>query len=311
MNLKHLVDAVLLADTKKLARQEREIMSQVLHYMCEIDRRKLFADLGFSSMFAYATTELKYSPDQAQRRISACRMLAELPQIEQKLDDGSLNLTVLGMANSFFKENNCGTEEKQNLLAQIEGKSKKEVEIILAPELPPAPVNGTTHKYSKTQTKVTLILDDAVVEKLKELQALFSHTKKRNLPELLDFLCTNELAKQTKASATVRTTHTPTTQTPATQTPATQTPTTQTPTTQIPTTQTFAKRASRAIPASIKKEVRTLAKGKCQHPLCHSRNFLQIHHIIPYAEGGLHTSENLKLLCQAHHARGHLGFVPK
>jgi len=265
MDLRHVVDGVLLEDTKKLAVREREIMSQVLHHLREIDRRKLYADLGFSSMFAYCTDELKYSPDQAQRRISACRMLSELPQIEKKLDDGSLNLTVLGMANTFFREHRLGLKDKQLLLEKIEGKSKKEVEVLLAPELSPALVSGTARRYSKTQTKVTLILDDAVVEKLKELQALLSHTKRRELPELIDFLCTRELEKR-KGSA---------------------------------------RAAARGIPACVRKAVWAKAQGRCQHPECSSKHFLQIHHVRAFSEGGTHAIENLKLLCHAHHARGH------
>ena len=33
MDLRHLVDGVLLQDTKKLAGREREIMSEVLHHL--------------------------------------------------------------------------------------------------------------------------------------------------------------------------------------------------------------------------------------------------------------------------------------
>ncbi|HAZ13153.1 MAG TPA: hypothetical protein DCY86_10230 [Bdellovibrionales bacterium] len=32
---------------------------------------------------------------------------------------------------------------------------------------------------------------------------------------------------------------------------------------------------------------------------------MQIHHRVPYAQGGTHTMENLRLLCHAHHAWGH------
>ena len=128
MDLRHIAGEVLLQDTKKLARREREIISQVLHHLREVDRRKLYAELGFSSLFSYCTDELKYSPDQAQRRICTCRMLAALPEIEKKLDDGSLNLTILGMANSYFKENNLDTNDKREVLDQISNKPKREVE---------------------------------------------------------------------------------------------------------------------------------------------------------------------------------------
>lgn len=282
MNLKHLVDKVLLQDTKNMAAREREIMSKVLHHLREIDRRKLYAELGFPSMFTYCTEELKYSPDQAQRRICASRMMAVLPEIEKKLDDGSLNLTILGMANSYFNENNLDTADKKEVLDQISNKSKREVEKMFAPEIPHAPVNEAERKVSKTKTKITLILDDTVVEKLRELQGLLSHSKKRALPELIDFLCTQELKKRNRPAAASKV---------------------KSKTKEIVKIGT--KAIGRTIPASIKKEVWLKAEGKCQHPLCKSKYFLQIHHLVPYSEGGLHTTQNLRLLCHAHHARTH------
>ncbi|HAZ13397.1 MAG: hypothetical protein A2X86_14765 [Bdellovibrionales bacterium GWA2_49_15] len=127
MDLRHVVDQVLINDTKVLVEREREIMSKVLHYLREVDRRKLYADIGYSSMFAYCTDELRYSPDQAGRRISACRMLATLPEIEEKLDRGELNLTVLGLAKSYFKENNLTLAQQRELLDEITNKPKREV----------------------------------------------------------------------------------------------------------------------------------------------------------------------------------------
>jgi hypothetical protein len=278
MDLRHLIDRVLLQDTKKLTGREREIMSEVLHHLREIERRKLFADLGYSSMFAYCTQELKYSPDQAQRRICASRLLATLPEIEKKLDDGSLNLAILGMANSFFNQKNLDMDEKWEVLEQISNKSKRDVEKMLAPDSLHAPGNEAERKISKTQTKVTLILQDSVVEKLKALQALLSHTKKHDLPELIDFLASKELAKREKSAATNR----------------------------VPKSKPQGTAVvGRTIPSAVKKELWSKAKGQCQHPLCSSKHFLQIHHVIPYSEGGAHIIENLKLLCHAHHSREH------
>ncbi|MBI2519577.1 MAG: HNH endonuclease [Bdellovibrio sp.] len=277
MDLRHVVDHVLLNDTKVLVEREREIMSKVLHHLREVDHRKLYADLGYSSMFAYCTEELKYSPDQAWRRISACRMLTTLPEIEAKLDRGELNLTVLGMAKSYFKENDLSLIEQRQVLDEIANKSKRDVEKILAADSIPAPAHASERKVSRTQTKVSLVLDDAVVEKLKELQALLSHTKKRELPELIDFLCTQELEKRKKYFATIKSS----------------------------ASAQAKKRPTRAIPAAIKKALWVRAQARCQHPGCHSRHFLQIHHRIPYSQGGSHALENLRLLCHAHHARGH------
>ena len=53
MNLKHLTDKALLADIKKLAAEERSISVKVLHHLREIERRRLFSDLGYGSLYDY------------------------------------------------------------------------------------------------------------------------------------------------------------------------------------------------------------------------------------------------------------------
>ncbi len=291
MELRHLVDEVLLHDTKTLVGHEREIMSHVLHHLREIERRKLYADLGHSSMFAYCTIDLKYSSDQAQRRICASRLLAVLPEIEKSLDDGSLNLTTLGMANNYFNQHHLLLEDQKNVLEIIANKSKRQVEKILARDTSHAPDSASLRCYSKTQTKVTLVLNDTVVARLKELQALFSHSKKRELPELIDFLCTQELERRKKSANKLPTIKVPNKNSAKIATASGP---------RIP-----ALAASRKIPAAIKKQVWARAQGKCQYPKCSSQHFLQIHHRTPYALGGTHTAANLKLLCHAHHAREH------
>ncbi|MBX9766475.1 MAG: hypothetical protein K2X47_04310, partial [Bdellovibrionales bacterium] len=67
MYLKSLKDEVLLANIKKLVAQEREILTSVLHHLREVERRRLFSSLGFSSLYSYAVGALGYSEDQAYR----------------------------------------------------------------------------------------------------------------------------------------------------------------------------------------------------------------------------------------------------
>src|SRR4051794_9171041 len=117
MNLKHLTDQALNDSTKTHAHNEREQMRIVLHHLREVERRRLFSDLKYRSLFEYAVKELKYSHDQAGRRISAMRLLKELPQVEEQMTSGTLTLTNLSMAANFFaqeqKLNNTLTSEQK------------------------------------------------------------------------------------------------------------------------------------------------------------------------------------------------------
>ena len=99
-NLKQISDETLLNETQKLVHQEREILSLVLHHLREIEKRRLYSKQG--SLFEYATKVLKYSEDPAYRRIQAMHLVKEIPQIEEKLEEGTLTLTHLGMAPSLY-----------------------------------------------------------------------------------------------------------------------------------------------------------------------------------------------------------------
>ncbi|MDZ4678563.1 MAG: hypothetical protein SGI74_13780, partial [Oligoflexia bacterium] len=135
INLKSINDDVLLNETRKLVQQEREILSHILHHLREIERRRLFSKLKYSSLFTYALKELGYSEDQAYRRIQAMRLLKELPEIEEKINKGLLNLTHLGMAQSLFKREEkiqraFSKLEKIEVLEKLENTSKLEAEKI-------------------------------------------------------------------------------------------------------------------------------------------------------------------------------------
>ena len=61
---------------------------------------------------------------------------------------------------------------------------------------------------------------------------------------------------------------------------------------------------SRHIPASVKRSVWTRDGGRCafegRQGRCCERGFLEFHHVVPYADGGLATEENIQLRCRAH-----------
>jgi NAD-dependent DNA ligase len=106
-----LTDQVLIEATDRVVAREREVLISVLEHLREMERRRLFSALGYASLWEYATKRLKYSEDQAWRRISAMRMMKELPEIE--------------------KSRTLVREEKTALLEQLENKSKREAEQIM------------------------------------------------------------------------------------------------------------------------------------------------------------------------------------
>jgi hypothetical protein len=62
-----------------------------------------------------------------------------------------------------------------------------------------------------------------------------------------------------------------------------------------------------SIPKPIRRQILRRDGGRCVVPGCRHSTFVDVHHIDPRCEGGLHTPENLIVLCVAHHRAVHRG----
>lgn len=190
MNLQNLLDAELLTGTKAWVEKERTALHAVLHHLYEIERRRLFSSLKYSSLFAYVTEELKYSESEAIRRISAMRLMRELPQIEEKISSGDLSLTNLGLAKQVFSKKAHTKVEKLELIKMLEGKSTREAQKIafsVVPELKRREVDFD-------------VFNDELRAKLLRVRGKLAHKYgDMNLEKLLDVLCDQELEKSPSA----------------------------------------------------------------------------------------------------------------
>ena len=110
MNLRNLTDDQLHESNLQNAKEERELLTKVLHHLRETERRRLFSKYKCGSITEYAIKHMKYSGDQADRRVKAMRLLADVPEIEEKVNSGALNLTNLAFAQRLFpKEKIAGS----------------------------------------------------------------------------------------------------------------------------------------------------------------------------------------------------------
>jgi hypothetical protein len=66
-------------------------------------------------------------------------------------------------------------------------------------------------------------------------------------------------------------------------------------------------RAHQPIPPSVRREVLRRDGGRCIVAGCRHATFLDLHHLIPRAEGGNHDPDTLVTLCSAHHRAQHRG----
>lgn len=276
MNLKSLTDPELLNKTKSLVSEERNLTARILEYLKEIDNRKIFLPMGYSSLHSFCVGYLGYEDHQAYRRISACRLLKDLPEIQDKIESGSLSLTAITQAQTYFRQLNVESKsEKLDVLASLEGKSTRQCEkllIELNPKLIPQAVK--IRDLTKDHVELKLVLPRETVEKLNRIKELKSHTGE-TLVEIIDSLATQFLKSKDPLQKPDK---------PAAQYEAT----------------------SRRIPESTRVQVFKRDQGQCQYrdPLtqksCHSKYKIQIDHRIPYSIRQNHAPENLRLLCRNH-----------
>lgn len=282
MNLKSLTDQSLLESTLQLVQRERELLSDILHHLREIERRRLFSQLGYKSLFDYATKKLGYADDQAMRRISAMRLLGELPELEEKIESGAVSLTNLSMAQTFFRQerknnNELGKAQKLEILSALENKSKREAEGVLtaqssAPEKMP---RDRVRSVGKELAEYRFVSHIGLQTKVDRLKGLLAHSQSSlSMGEIMEIALELAIEKLDPAQKQIRKTTAP-----------------------APDIKRRGSEPRKKLPQKIRREVWRKAESQCQ--CCGSVYALEVDHIQPLALGGTHDLANLRLLCRA------------
>ncbi len=302
MTLAKLKDSDLLAQIKTYVQSERDVLVKILDHLREIERRRLFSDLGYSSLFDYAVKELKYSEGQAVRRIQAMRLLKELPELEPKIASGVLSLSNVQQAHSFFRNiestepNRIVTpKEKLEIFAHLEDKSVRDAQKELLKINPAVALPKEKERViTETSSEVRFLMTDTLKAKLEGVRSLLgAKGTTMTYAELFDVMSdlslqaleSKKFGKKRVAAETVVQEQNEQEQNEQEQT-------------NPPPTQAVKAPLStnaRYIPKSLKHQVWRRDHGKCTN--CQSKRNLNYDHVTPVALGGASTLENLRLLC--------------
>src|SRR5689334_4853662 len=129
-----LSDPDLLARLAVLAGKERETSVELVAHLAELyTRASLYAAHGHGSLFTYCTEVVKLCEDAACNRIAAARACRRFPVILDALASGAVSLATLRMLNPHLTP-----ENHQSVLARASGRSRREIEALVA-ELAPRP----------------------------------------------------------------------------------------------------------------------------------------------------------------------------
>jgi len=322
-DFRYLSDADLVARVGVLAASERSATAEPIVSLAELDARRLYLGAGCSSLFTYCTQVLRLSESAASARITAARTARHHPRILERLIDGSLTLTSVSLLAPVLTEDNSA-----ELLESACHRSKREVEQLVARVRPQAPAPETLRKMpAPVERPVISIAPDVTSEasatrspapapasadsaterraivqplapELFKVQFTLSREGHDNLRRAQDLmrhgvpngslaviferalaLLVEDLEKK-RLAATIHPRHQ-----------------------RLPVTS-----GSRHIPAEVKRVVWKRDEGRCAfvgtHGRCTERGFLEVHHLIPFADGGEATVDNLQLRRRPQPTRG-------
>ncbi len=331
-SVKNVSDRELLRRLAELVKKDRSVEADLLAHLGEVEARHLYLAEGCSSMYDYCTEILHLSEWVAYFRLQTARAARKFPVILARLRRGEINLSgVKILAPQLTKENHVELLDRarhknklaiKELVADLAPKPDAPSVVRKLPEirtpiersrlepplreadaqaatatepepLPPAPpalAPGLAPRYESPEPeplgreryKIQFTASRELRDKLHEAQALLRHQIPRGeLAKIFDRALTL-LVEDVKRKRFAQTSQ------PRQTSPAAK-----------------ADSPSRHIPAAIKRAVYARDGGSCAFVgrngrRCRRRDFLELHHLDPWARSERHTAERIELRCWEH-----------
>jgi hypothetical protein len=320
-----LPDGELLSRLDALAASERRSCAELIAHLAALDERPaLYSAAGYGSVFAYCREALRLSEDAACARIDGARICRRFPTVLERLASGELSLTTARLIGPHLTP-----ENHQEVLRRACGRSRREVEMLVAalaprvdvpstvrrlpaaaPQVATAPPAGATTESATAASPVAVVTTPgpasppprAVVQPTapERYRVQFTigqetHDKLRRLQELLG----PEIPSGDPAAIFDR----------AVTLLLEKVEKAKCGSAAIrPGTDGSGRghdRNTRTIPRWVRREVQRRDGGTCaflsaEGRRCTERHFLEYHHIIPWALGGPATPHNIALRCRRH-----------
>ena len=195
-SIQSLSDSELSVRFEKLVSFERKTTAEIVDCLGEIDRRKIYLSLGHTSLFAYLTNSLGYTPASAQRRINSARLMHDVPELKNDLQSGALNLTQISLVAQAIRQTKAekdveiGSEARRSLLQSVKEKDLNQTQQILNATLDielKTPERKRIQKNESVRLEITLAKNQ--MAKLERVKELASHKMpSANCAELIEFL---------------------------------------------------------------------------------------------------------------------------
>jgi len=273
MELENLTNKELIERIEILRSKERSIILKFLIHLGELDRRGIYLEQGYSSLFDFCTRKLGYSDGSAYRRVESARCIRNHPELGGSFLKGEVSLSTMAAASKALKT-------KKTEVKEIIGKSAREVQTLIAEVLPvqkpkefikQIKVKNEPEEPTETRYEIKFNVSKEVYEEIQAIKAKLSNKLGGCLSLEKVFI---ELVKKFQASPKERKV-------------------------------SSINENSRYVPVSVKREVTARDKCQCSYVSatgvsCTESHFLHFDYIKPFGIGGKTKTDNLRLLCSRH-----------
>jgi hypothetical protein len=335
VSLTHLTDTELLSAVTRAAAEERMAISRLIAVLAELDARRLYLGEGCSSLFAYCTRVLRLSEHAAYGRIEAARTVRRFPVVLDLLAEGAVTLTTIGLLAPHLTSENA-----DGLLTASRNQSRRGVEHLVAALRPLPPVPSSVRKLPTTPAK-DMLSHSAAPPATATLatQAGEGVAPRRDVSEVavpgpspaarpapvrpaavtplspqrykVQFTMSRE-AYETLLRAQDLLRHVIPTADPAAiferalALLVADLERTRLASTTHPRKARAGRSGSRHVPAAVKRQVWARDGNQCafvgRQGRCSERGGLEIHHVVPFADGGPTVADNLSVRCKSHNS---------
>ncbi|MBS1970764.1 MAG: HNH endonuclease [Bdellovibrionales bacterium] len=295
-SLKYLSDESLDQSLLSFIKKEKEALKEILRHVAEIDRRRLFLRLGYSSLYSYLTERMGYDGGSAQRRIDAARLAQQVPSVIESIDQGEITLAQITFLQKSFrqaKEQKISTEAKATMVEAIKYKTLAETQVAVCKRLNiEVKESPKISCQANESVRLEVTLSKEQWEKMKTMRELLSSAlPSGEWDQVLEYVAVRVIEQRTKASRSQGSKGSAEKAVKGQRKGA------------VPVkTQD---ETNKNICESLKRQV-LLRDGCCQYKdqksgkICGSQWNLQADHIQPRWAGGGNELENLRVLCANH-----------
>jgi 5-methylcytosine-specific restriction endonuclease McrA len=295
---------------------EHSSTMKMLHFINDLERRKSYLDLGYSSVFDYCVRKIGYSRSAAGRRIQAARCARRYPEVFRMLRMHELSFGIAALIEPILTDDN-----KDEIFRRVRGASHREVERVVSEYRPPValrdrlqyvevplpqPRNIDTalcernfarmspevwrdHIPTEQKVFVQFLADEEFLKLFEEVRRLMDTSEEKSFADVMKATLAEYRDRHSPAARQARREARNGANGPDSR-------------------RREWNSDSRHIPDDVRDEVFVRDGGRCPFVAadgtrCQCTKGLQVDHIKPFANGGTHDPSNLRLLCGAHNRR--------